>query len=88
MPYIKSEKRKAMKKPLGDIMHQVTDPGDLNYVMYKMAKMYVKKFAIVRLSYALLNEVMGVYESSKAEFYRRLVAPYEDVKIIENGDIS
>jgi len=32
--------------------------------------------------------MIGVLECVKQEFYRRKVAPYEDIKIIENGDIE
>jgi hypothetical protein len=38
-------------------------------------------------SYFDFNRAMGVLESVKQEFYRRKVAPYEDTKIAENGDI-
>lgn len=37
--------------------------------------------------YADYNEVIGVLESCKLEFYRRHVAAYEDRKIKENGDV-
>jgi hypothetical protein len=30
---------------------------------------------------------MGVLESAKLELYRRKIAPYEDDKIAENGDV-
>ena len=30
---------------------------------------------------------MGVLECCKLEFYRRVAAPYEDIKIEENGDV-
>jgi len=33
------------------------------------------------------NRAMGVLASAMQEFYRRRVAPYEDVKIAENGDV-
>jgi hypothetical protein len=37
--------------------------------------------------YSTANNLMGVLECVKAEFYRRQVANLEDRKIIENGDI-
>ena len=30
---------------------------------------------------------MGALECAKLELYRRVAAPYEDVKIMENGDV-
>ena len=31
---------------------------------------------------------MGVLSCVGAEFYRRVIAPYEDKKIIQNGDVE
>jgi hypothetical protein len=39
------------------------------------------------LNYSDYNEIIGVLECAKMEFYRRLAAPYEDSKIIVNGDV-
>lgn len=33
------------------------------------------------------NDVMGALEGAKQEYYRRIVAPYENEKIKENGDV-
>jgi len=38
-------------------------------------------------SYRLGNDIMGLLECAKQEFYRRKLAPYEDLKIKENGDL-
>lgn len=37
--------------------------------------------------YKWLNRAYGTFLSAAAEFYRRLVAPYEDKAIAKNGDI-
>jgi hypothetical protein len=37
--------------------------------------------------YANLNEMIGALECCKLELYRILTAPYEDVKIEENGGV-
>ena len=34
-----------------------------------------------------LNAIIGALECAKLELYRRVAAPYEDDKIIENGDV-
>ena len=52
-------------------------------------------YAITRListlyrssSYGVLNRAIGVIESVKQEFYRRVVGPYEGHKKAENGDV-
>jgi hypothetical protein len=37
--------------------------------------------------YANVNEMIGALECCKLELYRILIAPYEDVKIDENGGV-
>jgi hypothetical protein len=55
--------------------------GRLNYVISRLlAQLYPK-------GYFHYNRAMGVLASAMQEFYRRRVAPYEDVKISENGDV-
>jgi len=38
-------------------------------------------------SYHTLNEVMGALSGAQQEFYRKVVAPYEDTKEIINGHV-
>ena len=60
-------------------------PGELNYVITVIIKDYVEQKSPP--SYADLNEVLGVLEAVKQEFYRRVVAPYEEMKKAKNGDV-
>jgi hypothetical protein len=87
MPYIKQEDREHYKKLLEEayvcFSKDMTE-GELNYVITSILNLYVKNHGV---SYKTYNEVMGVMESAKQEFYRRNVAPYEDLKIRENGDV-
>jgi hypothetical protein len=39
------------------------------------------------LSYTTLNSVIGVLHCLSMEVYRKLAAPYEDKKEIENGGV-
>jgi hypothetical protein len=84
MPYIKEERRLRLNESIMRLGERIKEPGELNYVFYCLAREYVKKFG---LSYKILNEVIGVFAACKAEFIRRVVSPYEDKKIEENGDI-
>jgi len=34
-----------------------------------------------------IEDMLGVFKGVDHEFYRRMVASYEDVKIIQNGDV-
>lgn len=79
MPYVKKTDRERLDG--GD---EATGPGELNYVITKKIDSYLGRKG---LSYANLNEIIGVLECAKLEIYRRIVAKYEDSKIAENGDV-
>jgi hypothetical protein len=79
MPYIKSEDRERV-----DSGGEVSTAGELNYLITKAVMSYLNRKGV---SYAHLNEVIGVLECAKLELYRRVAAKYEDVKIAENGDV-
>lgn len=88
MPYIKKEQRpeiddlvEPLIKKLAELPLEEQD-GNLNYAVTKIMKgVYPKK-------YFHLNRAIGVLTAIKDEFYRRDVAPYEDLKISENGDVE
>ena len=87
MPYIKTEKREKYKLILNDLISTLKSlpvedlDGELNYVVTKILK------EIYPLRYFHLNRAVGVLECIKQEYYRRVVAPYEDIKIKESGDV-
>ena len=58
--------------------------GDLNYAITKLINNYIKDHG---QSYMILNDVVGALECAKLELYRRVIGPYEDQKIEENGDV-
>ena len=60
-------------------------PGVLNYTITKILK--DTYFVPTALNYRDLNEIIGVLECCKLEFYRAFAAPYEDKKRLENGDV-
>lgn len=87
MPYIKREERAKYDRLLKELVDLLrAQPleqadGELNYIITKMLK------DSYPLKYFNLNRAIGVLECCKLEFYRRVVAPYEDIKIKENGDV-
>jgi hypothetical protein len=81
MPYIKQEDRTAL---LSGELEAARTAGELNFVFTQEIKEYIK---IKGLSYQTINDVVGALEGAKAEFQRRVVAPYEDTKIQSNGDV-
>jgi len=59
--------------------------GHLNYLNYKIVKRYIQKNGN---KYFTFCAVVGTLICCVLEIYRRLVAPYEDKKIKENGDVE
>lgn len=78
MPYITEPARRTLEhfKPAG--------PGELNYAITKLCTQYLRTYGT---AYSTINEIIGVLECAKIEFYRRVAEPYEDGKILENGDV-
>lgn len=90
MPYIVKADRKEFDPEIDKLLSRLTNKGfakakagDLNYAFSKI----VWAVFVRNPSYATANELMGMLECVKQEFYRRQVAPYEDKKIGENGDL-
>lgn len=86
MPYIKQETRKYFDTQLEDIASRLRDKGDLTYCLYKLCSLHLKQFA--KSSYTTLSMIMSCLEDAKLEWYRQRMAPYEDIKIKENGGID
>jgi hypothetical protein len=87
MPYIKMEDRGKYESVLVELITILKGlpvesvDGELNYIVTKVLK------EVYPLRYFNLNRAIGVLECIKQEFYRRVAAPYEDIKIEENGDV-
>ena len=88
MPYIKQEQRPAIDelvKPLIDHLKSLPledQDGSLNYAVTKIIKnVYPQK-------YFHFNRALGVLTAITLELYRKIVGPYEDTKIKENGDVE
>lgn len=87
MPYIKKEDRIKFQQIL-DIIHfdeLVQNEGELNYLISSICVTYLNQKGF---KYAVMNQIIGVLDLVEKEFYRRLVAPYENKKIKENGDLN
>lgn len=84
MPYLKSWDREQVDKD-----GVCFTAGELNYKITKACIKYLgtPAYADGKYNYSKINEIIGVLECCKQEFYRRIAAPYEDKKIEENGDV-
>jgi len=96
MPYIKQQRRRKYDKLLIELAKKVARYniddctqfcGDWNYCITKFIKETLKEENCAK-NYAQQNEVIGMLESCKLEWYRREVAPYENEKIKTNGDVK
>lgn len=68
-----------------DAHFSVAANGSLNYFLVKL--MLVRR-KLEGESYTFYKNYLGELEMAKQEIYRRYVAPYEDKKIKENGDVE
>lgn len=96
MPYIKPQDREKFIKAINeddigalDLLCEVSDKcqtvGEINYSISVIIHEYLKRKG---LNYSNVNELIGVLECAKLELYRVIAAPYEDIKIEENGYVS
>jgi len=83
MPYVRRNYRK-MLLPENFKSCIPEEPGGLNFLISALMNEYIE---LNGLNYSTINEVMGAIESAKQEFYRRVAIPYEDDKIVVNGDM-
>lgn len=92
MPYIETRRRHHFDEDIASLCEELTKPdgvytpaavGEVNYVISKL----VDGILGPEPRYADFNGVIGVLESAKLELYRRRVAPYEDEKKHEHGDV-
>ena len=97
MPYIKKQVREGYYEIIDEMVDAISvemeecgncndipvDVGELNFIISKFVWDLFEK----NKRYKTANDFIGALECVKLEFYRRKVAPYEDEKIKENGDL-
>ncbi|MCW1308354.1 MAG: hypothetical protein OH337_04045 [Candidatus Parvarchaeota archaeon] len=88
MPYIRKEDREKLNPILNQLAKALQSfplenlDGVLNYcITYLLKSLYQPR-------YFNYNRAIGVLESAKLEFYRIVVAQYEDKKRLEHGDVE
>jgi hypothetical protein len=84
MPYIKPELRRKFDTCLTELQSKILEKGELTYCLYKLCSLVLKT---KQYNYESLSSIMSCLEDSKLEWYRKKMAPYENMKIDENGDI-
>ena len=95
MPYIKQELRSELDKGIDQLAAEIVEKtnaeidfaGMLNYTVTRLIhKIILLRFN--RLRYWHSAAVRGVLMDVADEFYRRVIAPYEDKQIVANGDVD
>ena len=87
MPYIEERRRDLIDEELvpasAVLVYHGSTPGDLNYAVTLLVTDYLGFVP----NYERFNAAIGVLECAKLELYRRMIAPYEDEKMHQNGDV-
>jgi len=89
MPYLPKQERIELDSLIPELVDVVlasgTNPAsNMNYLIAKISDEIVMRRGE---RYGLYNSLIGALECYKLEIYRRMIAPYEDEKIISNGDV-
>lgn len=85
MPYVKQERRDAMAHTLEPKPDTPKNAGELNYAITMLLIQYWRQPGAA--NYQRINDISGACTEALAEFRRRIVGKYEDIKIAENGDV-
>lgn len=86
MPYVDKTSRKLMQPIIEEFEHNMIDlnKGDLNYLFSRMVSIWVAQHG---MNYQTMSDALAALQDCRDEFYRRVVAPYEDIKKVDNGDV-
>ena len=79
MPYINKDNRKQIltgRKPQGK--------GELCFLVYYIASLYIVETGT---RYPVISDAIAALNDAAEEIRRRILNPYEDKKMAENGDI-
>jgi hypothetical protein len=86
MPYLAEGDRQAVDELVEKIREaSIAGAGTLNYLFTQICIAYLAEATPAR--YIHMNDLIGALECAKLELYRRLVVPYEETKIAQNGDV-
>lgn len=93
MPYIKQAQRTALDEKIDALANAISeivsaDPSQNRDGLfnYSITRMLNKAYPDPR--YRDYNEIVGMLECCKLEYYRKYAAPYEDEKESENGKVD
>jgi len=82
MPYVNREVRNELREQNG--RRVPNNPGELTF---RITTVILEYLQFRGLSYQTISDIIGALEQAKDEFRRRVVHPYEEEKLLENGDV-
>ncbi len=95
MPYIPKKNRAkydTLINSLAEILNARASndelSGELNYVLFRLAKLLCDEDTGGKRGYARMAVVSSALSEAQAEFRRRVMVPYEDEKIHSAGDVE
>ena len=81
MPYLENEKRKKIDEIVRCMVDSgIKSDGELTYLLYKFCKCSIKP--------SNYKNFLGELNECQHEIRRRLLVPYQDKKIQDNGDVD
>lgn len=86
MPYITKEDRTVIDTLMGETFSP-QNGGELQYAIAKLVQSYYENSCNGKPRYKHMEQMMGALNGAALEHYRVVVAPYEDLKIKENGAV-
>ena len=95
MPYIKKEYRKLIDPEIDALIAKLNHEAWADEDFGNIQKTGVLNYIITKIAlgigfssrYGNMNDIIGAMECCKLELYRRFAIPYENKKILENGDV-
>lgn len=93
MPYLKKDFRREIDQygNLQELLKYTTTLelkdflGAVNYIIFSIVKVWLDYHGI---NYGNVSSIIGTVDCAKEELRRRILNPYEDTKISENGDVE
>jgi hypothetical protein len=85
MPYIKAEGRAQMSEPIERLLSCIETKGDLNFAICELVGRVI--LSKDKLNYTNISECIDAVHDAETELRRRILEPYEDLKIDESADL-
>jgi len=86
MPYIKQKDRNHIDVEIERLLSFITSKGDLNYTICELVGRLILNSE--KISYTTMSEWIDGVHDAETELRRRILEPYEDLKIEQNGDVA